>query len=211
MFKGSGGHPSTAKRPPILQPYCSPVPPRVASIPTILTPVLPCVPLYHQYTVPSAAIHPPQLPPHHLPYSHVSPSTSTIRSTVPTRCPYRSSSHCRSRGPQAALLPPCADLRARGRFLTRIDPLPWSRAGPTPLRPYQPPLAGRSPSNSLQRQRRCSSFSPPRRLSNHRSNPRNHPHDCRNRAASKDPGAMGIPYRGLRLINLVGTTHDISL
>ena len=34
---------------------------------------------------------------------------------------------------------------------------------------------------------------------------------CRNRAAIKDPGALEIPYRGLGLITLAGTTHDTSL
>ena len=37
------------------------------------------------------------------------------------------------------------------------------------------------------------------------------PRDCRSWAASRDPGATGIPYRGLGLITLVGTTHDTSL
>ena len=37
------------------------------------------------------------------------------------------------------------------------------------------------------------------------------PRDCRNRAAIRDPSAMGIPYRGLDLITLVGTSHDTSL
>ena len=31
------------------------------------------------------------------------------------------------------------------------------------------------------------------------------------KAACRDPGAMGIPYRGLGLITLVGKTHDTSL
>ena len=39
----------------------------------------------------------------------------------------------------------------------------------------------------------------------------NYPRYCRSQAASRDPGAMGIPYRGLGLITLVGTTHDTSL
>ena len=210
LFVGSRGHLSTVRRPSILPPYSPPVPPRVPSTPTILTPVLPCAPLYPQYTVPSAAMHLPRLPPHHPPYRHVSPSTSTIRSAVLPCCPHHPSLHCRSRGPQAALLSPCAELGARGRLLTRTDPLSGPWAGPTPLRPYHALLAGRSPFNSLQRCRRCSSFSPSRRRSNPRSNPRNHPRDCRNRAASRDTGAMGIPYRVLGLITLVGTTHDTS-
>ena len=41
--------------------------------------------------------------------------------------------------------------------------------------------------------------------------PSNHSQYCCSRAASRDPGAMGIPYRGLGLITLVGTTHDTSL
>ena len=87
-------------------------------------------------------------------------------------------------------------------YLSRIltsplsGPSSGSRAGPTPLRPYQAPVAGRSPSNSPQRRRRCSFFSPPRRLSNPWSNPRNHPGDCCDRAGSRDPGAMRIPYSG---------------
>ena len=41
--------------------------------------------------------------------------------------------------------------------------------------------------------------------------PSNHSQYCRSQAASRDPGAMGIPYRGWGLISLVGTTHDTSL
>ena len=191
---------------------------------TMLTRVLPCVLLYPQYTVPSSAMHLPRLPPHHPPYRHVSPSASTIQSTVPPCCPHHphytvsstitlppASSPYRSLGPQAALLPPRIELGASGRLLTRTVPLsrPW--AIPTPLRLNQAPVAGRFPSNLLQRRWRCSSFLPSCRLCHPRSNPRNHPRDCRNRAANRDPGAMGIPYRGLGLITLVGTTHDTSL
>ena len=43
------------------------------------------------------------------------------------------------------------------------------------------------------------------------SNPRMNPRDCRNQVAIRDPGAMGIPYRGYGLITLVGRTHDTSL
>ena len=60
-----------------------------------------------------------------------------------------------------------------------------------------------------QRRQRCRP--PSRRPVNPRSNPTNHPRDCHNRAAGRDPGVMGIPYRGLRLITLVGTTHNTSL
>ena len=52
------------------------------STPIIRTSVLPCVPMYPQYTIPSAAMHLPRLPPHHSPHRHVSPSASTIESTV---------------------------------------------------------------------------------------------------------------------------------
>ena len=41
--------------------------------------------------------------------------------------------------------------------------------------------------------------------------PRMNPRDCRNRAAIRDPGAMGIPYRRLGLITLAGTPRDTSL
>ena len=41
--------------------------------------------------------------------------------------------------------------------------------------------------------------------------PSNHSQYFRSQAANRDPGAMGIPYRGLCLITLVGTTHDTSL
>ena len=41
--------------------------------------------------------------------------------------------------------------------------------------------------------------------------PSNHSQHCRSQAASRDPGATGIAYRGLGLITLVGTTHDTSL
>ena len=43
------------------------------------------------------------------------------------------------------------------------------------------------------------------------SNPRRNPLDCRNRAAIRDPSAMGILYRDFGLITLVGTTHDTTL
>ena len=43
------------------------------------------------------------------------------------------------------------------------------------------------------------------------SNPRMNPRDYRNRAATRDPGAMAIPYRSLGLITLVGTTRATSL
>ena len=88
-------------------------------------------------------------------------------------------------------------------------PILGSRAGPMFLRSYPAPPACCSSSRSLQRWRRCRL--PPCRPVNPRSNPRNHPRDCRNRAAGTDPGVMGIPYRGLGLITLVGTTHDTSL
>ena len=205
-LRGHGDTPVPPSDPLILSPYCSPVPPRIPSTPTILTPILPCVPLYPQYTVLSAAMYPPRHPSHNLPYCHAFPSTPTIRFTVPPRGPHHPSSLRRSRGLQAALLSPCAG--PGGRLPTRIDPPSGSRAGPTPLRPYQAPSACCSPSSSLQRWRRCSSFSLPRR---HRSNPRNHPRYCRNHAAGRDPGAMGIPYGGLGFITVVRTTHDTSL
>ena len=37
------------------------------------------------------------------------------------------------------------------------------------------------------------------------------PRDCRSQGANIEPGAMGIPYRGLGLITLVEKTHDTSL
>ena len=37
------------------------------------------------------------------------------------------------------------------------------------------------------------------------------PRACGSQVASTDPGAMGIPYKGLGLITLVETTHDTSL
>ena len=43
------------------------------------------------------------------------------------------------------------------------------------------------------------------------SNPRINPCACCSQVASTDAGSMGIPYRGLGLITLVGTTHDTSL
>ena len=46
---------------------------------------------------------------------------------------------------------------------------------------------------------------------NSRSIPSNYLRNCRNRAAGRDPGVMGISYRGLGLITLVGTTHDTLL
>ena len=51
----------------------------------------------------------------------------------------------------------------------------------------------------------------PPQYCNPQSKPRNYPRDCRNRAACRDAGAMGIPYRGFGLITLVGMTHDTSL
>ena len=158
LLKASGGHPSTLRRPSVLPSYCSGVPPRVPSTPTILTPVLPFVPPYPQYTLPSAAMQHPQLPLHHPPYRHVSPNTSTIQCTVPPCCAHHPSPICCSLGPQAALVSPRAELGARGRLLNRTNPLSGPWAGPTPLRPYQAPFAGHFLSNSLTRQRRCSPF-----------------------------------------------------
>ena len=71
------------------------------------------------------------------------------------------------------------------------------------------PGPGGVSSHALQRWRRC--CSPPRRPVNPRSNLRNHPRDQGNRSAGRDPGVMGIPYRGSGLITLVWTTHDTSL
>ena len=107
-------------------------------------------------------MHIPRLTPHHPPYRHVSPSASTIQSTVPPCCPHQphytvsrtttpppASSSCCSRGPQAALLSPRTEFRERGRILTRTVPLSGLQAGPTSLRLYQAPVAGRIPSAAV--------------------------------------------------------------
>ena len=52
---------------------------------------------------------------------------------------------------------------------------------------------------------------PPHKFVHPRCIPSNHPCYCRSQNASRDPDAMEIPYRGLGLITLVGTTHDTSL
>ena len=118
-------------------------------------------------------MHLPRLPPHHPPYRHVSPSASTLQSTVPPCCPHHPhytvsstitlpppSSPFRSQGAQAALLPPRIKLGARGRLLTRTIPLSGPWAGLASLRLNEAPVAGRFPSNLLQRRWRCGSFLP---------------------------------------------------
>ena len=78
---------------------------------------------------------------------------------------------------------------------------------PQPLAPISGPGGVVSHAPQLWRRRRP----PLRKPVNPRSIPSNHPRNCHNRAAGRDPGVTGIPYRGLGLIPLVGTTHDTSL
>ena len=165
---------------------------RPRSTPTVRLPSIAALPQYSDHTNPGIARHTPVIPVHshlqrHVPFMATSP-------ILPRHPKYTHDAvH-----PTIMLSP----------SPMRISPLPGpSCCSPNSL--LRPQVQGGVLSHALQRRRRC--HPPPRRLVNPGSNPRNHPRDCYNWAASRDPGVMGIPYRGLGLNTLVGTTHDTSL
>ena len=144
------------------------------------TPVPPCVAQYSHHTVPGAGERPLYLP-ELVPGPRDAPALSLIS----------------PRGPRGDPMPPGLHQS--------------SSAGSTP---YNPRRRGCCPGPT-----RCPSCqattrpNPVARVQGYQHiqpTPRVNPRDCRNWVANGDPGAMGIPYLGLGLITLVGTTHDTS-
>ena len=101
-------------------------------------------------------------------------------------------------GPNAPLASPVVKSWKHPIQSTSPWMLPWPHAPPV--------LPSRHAADTCGAGTRTPTFS-----TNHQSTLRVNPRVCRSRAASRDPGAMGIPYAGLGLITLVGTTHETSL